>query len=488
MMKLKYMKWFAILVHLYFFGTISLLLLQILSHRRIDGLGITGFRMAFLSMEGLFYGAPYILLAALLLIPVFTICSAFKLRNKNRLLMTSRAKDPPLLMHLIQYTSGDDLVQGVLRSLFYTWGRLALMLILPIIATITVLALLFVTGRDRDAAWLVYICLPFILTLFGMTFSIFLVMQGLCFRLDSLVIMIAIIFESGTFLLGILSNFVHSMLSRKLTFGVEFWLPLLIFFVPSCLFACFYFPLAATDTNAYGLGKRVPKWIRAVLFSLSGVFMTLFVVRNVIEHTTGRKIHVMDMVSSLFDMFEVYGLIITVCCLLVTSVSMTSFHAERLSRIRSGDSFLRRIFDPASPLSLIPVFLLEAVSIGVFLWTTGKPDETTNFKLLVLAPLPWAILHFGLLITFTKQRFKQDMKPAWLSHVQFNIICILLSAFTLLCLVFFTKLAIAFSVVDYIVSIVIWCFIVLIEKQYSARRADLGPGCAPAWVQKGKTP
>jgi hypothetical protein len=503
MLKLKYLKWFALLINAYYFLSFALVLLTFWSHRGSDGFGTTGFNRAFASLVGWFYGAPYILLALFLFIPAFMVGSAFKLRSRFKLFMTSRSKDPPLVAHLVQYTSGDTLVQGAMQSLLYTWGRFFLLLLPSIIATVVALALMFLTETDETSAWVLYISLPLILTLLGITFSIFLVMQKFCFRLDSLIIMGAVILQSGVFLFGILVHFVHIM-QHGIRIDREFWFPLLLFFLPSCIFAWFYFPLAATDTNAYGLGKRVSKWIRAVLFSLAGFFIAMLFVRNSIGYVIiGEQVMVMG-VNGFYNLFEIFGLIVTVCCLLVTSVSMTSYHAERLSRIRSGDSLLRRIFDPASPLSLVPVFLLEAVVIAVvFFWdklflqrpgamavqAAGKNKE--SFMILSLLPyalLPWAVLHFGLLIAFTKQRFKHDMKPAWISHVPFNMVCIILGVLTMLGYAMFSRLALVFSIIDYIISIVIWCFIVLIEKQYSGRDKDLEPGHAPMWEQEGKTP
>ena len=493
MLKLKYLKWFAILFQLYFFGTVLLALIS----PALDSMRGWGKPrqqiISRLTSSLLYLATPYII-PLIMIIPVFMVCSAFKLRSKSGLFMTSRAKEPPLLAHLVQYTSGEGLVEGALQSLFYTWGRFALLL-LPAIVMSAVLLIMHMLDQGRLSA--LYVCFPLPLFLLAMTFSIFLVMQGFCFRFDSLAVMIAILIEAGAFAGVVLLDRVLGDRSTWETIsllGGEFWFILFGCFVPSCVFGCFYFPLAAIDTNAYGLGKRSSKRIRVLLFATAGVFLAMLFIGNVVDlsNLTSNNSHELD---NIFYLFEVWGLFLCVFGLLVTSHSMTSHHAERLCRIRADNPFLRQIFDPASPLSLTPVLLLEAVSVGAFLWrdphfrTGALSNSGDRLALICAALLPWAVLHFGLLIEFSKQRFKQDMKPAWNSHIRFNLICIVLAVITLLGLLLFHGIFFGFSIVVYLISIVLWGFISLIERQYSAQnQCNSDFARAPAWDRKGNAP
>ncbi len=493
MFKLKYLKWFALLFQLYFFGTVLLALIS----PALDSMRRWGNTkqqiISHLTSSLLYLATPYII-PLIMIIPVFMVCSAFKLRSKSGLFMTSRAKEPPLLAHLVQYTSGEGLVEGALQSLFYTWGRFALLL-LPAIVMSAVLLIIHLMDRGMFSA--LYVCFPLPLFLLALTFSIFLVMQGFCFRFDSLAVMIAILIEAGTFVFVVLLDQVFSgRTTWESVFSVEreFWFMLFGCFVPSCVFGCFYFPLAAIDTNAYGLGKRSSKQIRVLLFATAGVFLAMLFAGNVVDLSWFTSNHSREL-DNIFYLFEVWGIFLCVFGLLVTSHSMTSHHAERLCRIRAGEPFLRQIFDPASPLSLIPIFLLEAVSVGTFLGSNTHflrvafSNSEDRLALCCAALLPWAVLHFGLLIEFTKQRFKQDMKPAWNSHIRFNLVCIILAVITLLSLLLFHRIFIGFSIVVYLVSIVLWGFIALIERQYSARNQyNSDTGRAPAWDRKGNAP
>ena len=81
------------------------------------------------------------------------------------------------------------------------------------------------------------------------------------------------------------------------------------------------------------------------------------------------------------------------------------------------------------------------------------------------------------------------MKPAWNSHIRFNLVCIILAVITLLSLLLFHRIFIGFSIVVYLVSIVLWGFIALIERQYSARNQyNSDTGRIPAWDRKGNAP
>ena len=206
--KLKYLKWFALVFQLYFFGTIIFAIINgILAASVPRGAGegfeaipIFGFIM--LGIAGL--ASNLLLLLPMLLLPVIVVAPAFRLRSKNRALITSRAKEPPLLAHLVQYTSHKGLVQGVLQSFFYTWKRL-LLLLSPCLATVLPILALTVVGiftSDHSSPRMIYLWtfVPVGAVLCVMAVSLFFLMQPFCYRLDSLMVAIGVGFETIMFI------------------------------------------------------------------------------------------------------------------------------------------------------------------------------------------------------------------------------------------------------------------------------------------------
>ena len=139
--KLKYMKWVALLFQLYFFGMILLAQLRFLlvfgkeSVKFGKRVQVSDALIDTISMLGV--SANIYIMPALLFIPVFMV--GFKLRAKAQGFITSRAKAQPLLAHLVQYTSNRGLVQGALQSLLFTWGRFVLLLLPAIVVAILLL-------------------------------------------------------------------------------------------------------------------------------------------------------------------------------------------------------------------------------------------------------------------------------------------------------------------------------------------------------------
>ena len=436
--KLKHMKWLALLFQLYFFGILLLSIVRtllVLSGKlgapANDSEGNVFY--SFLSMIGI--SANIYIMPLLLLAPVFMVCGAFKLQNKSRGL-TSRAKEQPLLAHLVQYTSNKGLVTGALQSLFFTWGRLILLL-LPAIAAATLMLAGFAAYVHSPRAISAAIGIPLCISLSVLTVSVFFVMQFFCYRLDTLMIIVGIGIQ------GVLLLLFNILRSGPFDVRLDyFWATVASTFVPSCLFACVYFPLAALDTSEYGLGKRISKRIRVLLYSTSAVFILLFLAgHNAAGYVTDEN---KKMVQSLF-LFGMLGLFVSISSLLITSASITSPMAARQRRSHADEPFPRKLLDPASPVSLIPVFVLEVIAIFVVdNWNRELAEalslrEFDGASIAQIARIAWSAIHFSLLSTFIWQSRKPKRKDPWLSNVQFNLTCIVLVVFVPLFLLPFAE-------------------------------------------------
>lgn len=465
--KLKHLKWVALLFQLYFFGMLALALIRVLLiFNKSGGGGNKAFSELFgefASMLGV--SANNYILPVLLFIPVFMVAPAFRLRNKAQGFMTSRAKEPPLLAHLVQYTTNKGLVQGVLQSLFFTWKRLILLLLPSIVVAFLLLAA-FAAVEQTDPAFKLVFAAPVGVVLSVLTVSLFFVMQPFCYRLDSILVAVSIGIE--IFLLASLG-----IVSSK--DAADFWVFFSVCFVPSCLFAIAYFPLAAADTGEYGLGKRTSKRIRILLYATAGVFLAaMLLAKGAFSMFMDHPGNTSDLRSTVrsfeaMTLFFVSGFSVCVCGLLVSSLSVTSPLAERQRRIREKEPFLRKLFDPASPLSLIPVVALELIvlatmflSVRVFVRTAGGyhgPLGTAiRYSLGSLGRIrnAWTVIHFGLALAYTRQRRKPEMKAPWESHVRFNMICIVGYVVIQLLLALTTAKGAGFiGLVLYIVSIIV---------------------------------
>ena len=423
LIKLKHMKWIALIFQLYFFGMLALTQIRFLflfdrtkgftKEAFIDMLG------GYTAMVGM--SANIYILPALLFVPVFMVVPAFRLRNKAQGLMTSRAKEPPLLAHLVQYTSNKGLVQGVLQSLIFTWKRFVILLLPAIVVAL----LLLTTGAlidHTETAYKLAFAAPAGVALSVLTLSLFFVMQPFCYRWDTLLVMVCIGIE--TVMIVILGFDAKN--------SADFWICFSACYIPSCLFGCAYFPLAAADTGEYGLGKRTSKGIRILLYATAGVFLACLLSTNAFPGLLNEAGHaVLDdfkELSRTLLLYFILGLCVCVSCLLVTSVSVTSPLAERQRRIRAKGPFLRKLFDPASPFSLIPILALELIALAaVSEWirpftrfmNIGRTRSVAG-DCVQIARVVWTAMHFSLAFVSARQLRKPERKDPWLSHLPFN--------------------------------------------------------------------
>ena len=434
-LKLKYLKWFALAFQLYFLGSVVFAIVNgILAASVPRGAGegfeaIPIFAHIFLGIAGL--ASNLLLLLPMLLLPVIVVAPAFRLRSKNRALITSRAKEPPLLAHLVQYTSHKGLVQGVLQSFFYTWKRLLILLSPCLVPILLFLAYGIVegivSGDLTTAAFLRFAFTPACAVLCILAVSLFFLMQPFCYRLDSLMVAICIGIETIV-AMGIVVG------SSK-----EDFLAFFAVYAVSCLFAIVYFPLAAADTGELGLGKRTSRWLRILLYATAGGFLAILFSTNAFQRI--QNTIYFGFVGGLFELlflFVTLGLSVCICGLLVTSLSVTSPLAERQIQTRAKEPFLRKLFDPASPLSLFPVIALELAALAavltLFLPALESMRTGSGYHRLIGAVIlyswgsrarnAWTAIHFALAFSYVRQRKKPEMKAPWDFHVRFNLTCI----------------------------------------------------------------
>ena len=470
--KLKHMKWVALLFQLYFFGMILLAQLRLLlflgnEPGKLPDDAFSKLISEAISMLGV--SVNIFIMPLLLFIPVIMVGATFMLRARPQGFMTSRAKEPPLLAHLVQYTTNKGLVQGALQSLLFAWSRLILLLLPAIVVAVLLLAC-YVVFEHSDNALKLAIGLPVGATMAVLTVSMFFIMQPFCYRLDSLMFIVGIGME--TFLFTALGfNDRHTM---------EFWVALMGCYVPSCLLACAYFPLAAADTGEYGLGKNASKWIRILLFSLAGVFLLTLLATNAIpacrdgslsfRETFGGYVSLAEsdksilfrhreFIEILFQVFK-WGLFLSVCGLLVSSISVTSLLADRQRQLRARKPFLREMFDPASPVSLIPIIVLELiVLLTVPAWTEPfrryMSFRISSWSWTLPVRVIWTAIHFGLVFAYVRQRRKPEMKDPWNFNVSFNMACIIGIVAVALILVLSEDAAMGLSIGLYAVSIIV---------------------------------
>lgn len=482
MLKLKYLKWFALVFQLYFFGTIIFAIIN----------GILAFEAAKTSGQGEGFGAlaifaflglgvaglasNLVFLLPLLFLPVLMVAPAFRLRSKNRALITSRAKDPPLLAHLVQYTSHKGLVQGALQSFLYTWKRLFLLLtpcLVPILLFL-VYGIVdgIVSGDLTAAAFLRFAFTPVSAVLCVMAVSLFFLMQPFCYRLDSLMVAICIGIETIMFF-GFIVLFrltPGGLVPAASSATSADFLAVSSVYIVSCLFAIVYFPLAAADTGEYGLGKRTSRWLRILLYTTAGVFLALILLSKAFFASLNDSSYQGDLAEFL-AMVMVWGLAVCICGLLVTSISTTSPLAERQMQTRAKEPFLKKLFDPASPLSLLPVLALELITLATVFILFQSEREAIRMPgsyhgvvgtLLLYswgnrARNVWTALHFGLALAYVRQRKKTEMKAPWDFNVRFNTNCIVCYVAVQLLMALLTGTrgnATAVGLILYIISII----------------------------------
>ena len=458
--KLRHLKWIALLFQLYFFGMLALAQIRFLFlsdslSGELSSNALQDYFKGLAPMLGV--SVNIFILPVLLFIPVFMVAPAFRLRNKAQGFMTSRAKEPPLLAHLVQYTTNKGLVQGVLLSLMYTWKRLILLLLPCIIVTVLLLTGYVAVAHSGEAFKMAFAA-PAGVVLCVLTASLFFLMQPFCYRLDSVMVAVGIGIEAFLLVsLGIVSS----------KDAADFWVFFSVCFVPSCLFAIVYFPLAAADTGELCLGKRASKRLRILLYAAAGFFLAAMLLVTgasfgFINHT-GNTSDLRSTVRSFeaMTLFFVSGFSVCVCGLLISSLSVTSPLAARLLQTRAKEPFLKKMFDPASPLSLLPVIALELVAFAAasFLTSPNRLDLlrfAVAFAWINRARTAWTVIHFGLALAYARQRRKPEMKAPWEFHVRFNMTCIIGYVAIQLLLALTTRNGAGFlGLVLYIVSIIV---------------------------------
>lgn len=451
--KLSYLRWIALLFQVLYFGAQVLgLAVVIFTSLRKGKTDLSGILLPLMSLGNVFGLQWFILLFPFL--PVIMVTPAFKLRAKKQGLMTSRAREQPLLAHLVQYTTDKGLVAGALQSLLFTWRKFFLLLLPCILESIVLLACFAAFFADSPRQVVLSLGVPLGVVMIILTVSVCALMLSFCFRWDSLLVMVligilaaVIVFGSGV---GISSKNDASLL--------EFWVPLVCGYVPACLLGSLYFVLAAADTNEYGLG-RTSKRVRILLFSLAGVFLALILSWNLTSCFADELYPYKELFGMLFSLFS-WGLYACVCCLLVTSISFTSYKAALLRRDRKhGEGrFLRELLDPASPVSLFPVLVLEAVSIIVVKYATGPFLESLFAEgayvistWYMFAVVSWTVLHLALGCSFWRR--KPENREPWNSHAVFNVLTVIFAVIILLILALLEEAAVYIATILYIFTV-----------------------------------
>ena len=454
---LRRLKWIAILFQAYFFVHMGLpLLIWLLRRGEVGPNELYQLAVASSAMP------PIILVLVLFLVPTVMVGNAFKLKQAARGLMTSRAKEPPLLSHLMQYTTHSGLVFGALQSLFYSWCKFALYL-LPAILTffgILVYSFVWIAAHNevtngnatsavylavhriaeallhQDANWLV----PSVLVLL-VTVCVFFLMQFFCYRLDTLAMMLYIGWLGVVILI---EQFATIVLHGKTAGEAEPVVHLMtILFIPACLFGMAYFVLAAADTMHYGLGKQA-KWLRSLQLLMVATGLLLFFnihvfIRNGVLHD-----NTASQLAFLWTALGVFGL-------LCDSLALATPRAKHLCELHASRLFPLKLFDVSSPLSLLPILALEFFVVlaavlllgryefqyGTFwkdfafapglepvknLWSAlmTKPNNWTLRILLGIFLIVCGVIHVVLGIMIRLGRSNPQMKEPWNFYVRFN--------------------------------------------------------------------
>ena len=337
-------------------------------------------------------------------IPGVMVSQAFRLKEKKNGFLMSRGKEPPLLLHLIEYTTSDNVVEGVVHSLLFVYGRLFLYMLPTTVIACILTAFI--------APWA--LAFAFILLLASMLIPLFVLTQGHCVRLDTLLVFL---FAAGTIVLDCRD------LIRDHNDGIRFFG---IFAVTPAVWAmCMaYLPLAAADTFEYGLGKNARR-IRLLQlgFVLTG-FLTYLVRTLILDQESGG--------SSGADECAIWGFL-GVVGLLASSIAPASFRARNSFRMRFRDAknkLFFRFFDPSSPASILPVCLLE-IAVLVLFFVVAKDLDPAGFwkdesresggKLfLQYVMLTFSALHFSLVSVQSIRRRSRQEKQAWRTHPLFN--------------------------------------------------------------------
>lgn len=418
--KLKNLKWIALVVNVFFFG---IPLLD--SHADIKSY-LNSFHKI---NEGFFY----MLVIILTFVPVVMLGNAFKLRVRNIGFMTSRAKEAPPLLHLAEYTSCDKLIGGVIQSMIYTYSLLLLYLLPSFIAFFAI------EGGFDDLSVSELIAIPL-----SMLIVNFIVMQGFCFRLDTLFLVVLFFVEMGCDFKLFYSflSFLFRVSSRPYL-GNSPWYLLLYLAV-----AMVYFPLAAADTLEYGVGKNSARirllQIGIIFFNLVFLILLTGSLKESSEWNSLFSVHAL--LPALWVMAGFIGL-------LCSSLSAASFRAKArfIMRTVTRGKHLPRFLNPASPCSTLAVCILELVAAALFIgvpWSRNpsatfwihklfsefgrRADSDAKFMLMA-ALMVFSAFHFALALMYHFRREVPTDKQPWQAHARFNkLFFVFLVAFLLL--------------------------------------------------------
>lgn len=415
--KLKTLKWIGLAANILCFG------LPLLFNRRATDTYVR----SFLEINSVFF---YLMMGLLTLVPVVMIGNAFKLKVKRVGFMTSRAKEPPMLLHLVDYTSCDKLMGGVVQSMIYTYSVLLLYLLPCFIAY-------FIIGAVHYRMLLYsFVTIPVSILIME-----FLILQRFCFRLDTLIIAFMLVVELGSdlgwfFFLAFLFDDPSLVASGRSPWFLLFNLAV----------ALAYFPLAAADTLEYGVGRNSARirllQIGIILFNLAFFLWRACGLGQ--EWSSG---------FSGFTILPCLWIMVGFIGLLCSSLSAASFRAKACFIRRTVWERIRtpfgRFHHPASPCSALSVCILEIVVALIFIsmvWTRtpmnfykystmkfGHSANTDAIFMLMAAMMIWSVFHFALALMYHFRRKSHTDKKPWLAHGGFNgLVFVFLIAFLLL--------------------------------------------------------
>ena len=425
-LKLKNLKWVGLIADIYFFIIILVVLFIKIktAHTHVSGIDDVAKAILRLIVSGSIVLNPLgILFIILTVAPVVVVGRAFKLQTRNHGFLTSRAKEPPLLSHLVEYTSGNGLIEGVIQSFIYTYVRMFLFL-LPAILLFVVTGIVAVTmlptelGLPLLTASFLRISLGIIMG--SLAAAVFLTMQGFSYRLDTLCFVVLLAAE---FIFHYVSLAKFLLSSNSFDIGRSFLFLFLMW--AACMV---YFPLAAADTLEFGIGKHARTIRRFLLGIILVNFLSLFFRIHAVcnyDIPLGISIRRLTALPALWILAGIIGL-------LVSSLSAASYRAKYLFQLHMSTAkkgLLVRFFDPASPSSVIPVVALELFVAGLFAAITRNPEDASFWSgdgsvfprtTLMIAFWIWSSFHFALMLVIFRRRHSHKERKPWLTHPQFS--------------------------------------------------------------------
>ena len=422
--KFQRMKWIALAANLLFFLLVGIILYANYKLSRfqdfeaaMDYLGNTAFPFILLI-------ATVAMFAFLGLGPAVMVNQAFKIKERKHGFLTSRAKEQPLLLHLMEYTSCKGLITGAVQSLVYTYGKL-LLYMSPVLLTLAG-AFVFLEHRhswfnESDTANFALIALAILM---GLASAVsFVTMQSFCFRLDTLCFAGVFASEIVSFLISLGSS--DASLGRSIFAVLAMWAACMV-----------YYPLAAADTLEFGIGKNA-KRIRFFLLGVIAFNFLWFVIWGTNLNLPHDRTHMTARLSEkafTAALMPCQWMLTGLFGLVETSLSAASYRAKNVFLIHAAqakNNELRvRLFDPASPASVIPVIVLEIVIVVLFILFTTKSNVLDFSKesydkgpaeiSLYFGTMILSAAHFALFfITFSRRHSHKERKP-WLTHPNFN--------------------------------------------------------------------